>query len=224
MNNKKEYTHSPIKNVFDDISKRHKASTDSKAKCRAQAANDAQATRRGTFNANKDASTKHGRPVRSQATNGDASKDGWTGSHVSQMGSPTKPANSKGRKPARVYDPLYGRHQIPVVNVPDLMEQVVDDANIMLALCKTYSKPNKAVGVDHKTVRDVCVPLMTSMEERNKLRNLLLEGEYTPSAVRTRLIPKPGGKKRKLGIATVLDRVVQRMILQVIERNYPTNA
>src|SRR5437764_6806057 len=45
----------------------------------------------------------------------------------------------------------------------------------------------------------------------------LLDGSYRPLAVRGVEIPKPGGGMRQLGIPTVVDRLVQQAILQVLE-------
>ena len=45
----------------------------------------------------------------------------------------------------------------------------------------------------------------------------LLLGEYEPKPVRGVQIPKPGGGMRQLGIPTVIDRLVQQAILQVLE-------
>ena len=50
-----------------------------------------------------------------------------------------------------------------------------------------------------------------------RIREALLAGSYRPSPVLRREIPKPGGGKRQLGIPTVLDRLIQQAILQVLQ-------
>ncbi len=54
----------------------------------------------------------------------------------------------------------------------------------------------------------------------NELRKCILEGEYQPKPVRRIEIPKDNGKKRQLGIPTVVDRVVQQAIQQVLTPIY----
>ena len=114
-------------------------------------------------------------------------------------------ANSQHRNaPSQaIYDPLIGRHPIPVCNCTNLMEHIVEDTNFLTALRKVNSDPNKAAGIDRRKVREVCEPLLASFPLRDKIREALRNGTYEPAPVRTVLIPKKNGKKRTLGIATV---------------------
>ena len=74
----------------------------------------------------------------------------------------------------------------------------------------------KAAGVDGETacyVEDVRgVPVFLA-----DLRADLKSGRFTPLPARERMIPKPGGKLRRLGIPTVRDRVVQAALKLILE-------
>ena len=105
----------------------------------------------------------------------------------------------------------------------NLMEHIVADQNFLTALRKVNSEPNKAAGYDRRKVREVCGPLLASPERREEVRRTLLEGTYNPAPVRTVLIPKKSGEMRVLGIGTVLDRIVQMAILQVVPGFLPEN-
>ena len=52
------------------------------------------------------------------------------------------------------------------------------------------------------------------------VRLKLLEGAYEPSPVKRVWIPKPDGSRRALGVPTVLDRVIQQAIAQVLTPVY----
>lgn len=95
----------------------------------------------------------------------------------------------------------------------DLMERVCDRANLNRAYKRV--KANKgAAGVDGMTVDELYDWLV---EHREELTASLLDGSYQPREVRGVEIPKPGGGERQLGIPTVVDRLVQQAILQVLE-------
>lgn len=93
-----------------------------------------------------------------------------------------------------------------------VMEQVCDRQNLNQAYRKV--KANKgAAGIDGMTVEELLPWLSTNKEG---LIESLLDGSYVPKAVRRVDIPKPGGGSRQLGIPTVVDRLVQQAILQVL--------
>ena len=94
-----------------------------------------------------------------------------------------------------------------------LMEEVASSANLNQAYKRV--KANKgAAGVDGMTVGDL---LAWIKENRERLIAELLRGSYQPTTVRGVEIPKAGGGTRQLGIPTVVDRLVQQAILQVLE-------
>jgi RNA-directed DNA polymerase len=94
-----------------------------------------------------------------------------------------------------------------------LMEEVASSANLNQAYKRV--KANKgAAGVDAMSVAEL---LSWLRKNRERLIASLLDGSYQPKTVRGVEIPKPGGGKRQLGIPTVVDRLVQQAILQVLE-------
>ena len=94
-----------------------------------------------------------------------------------------------------------------------LMERVADRANLLEAYRKVKSNQG-APGVDGMTVADLGDWLR---RHHGALIASLLDGSYQPQPVRRKDIPKPGGGTRQLGIPTVVDRLVQQAILQVLE-------
>lgn len=93
-----------------------------------------------------------------------------------------------------------------------LMEKILDRDNLNLAYLQV--KRNKgSYGVDKMTTDD----LMPYLKEHgNELVQRIREGKYKPQPVRRVEIPKPNGGKRMLGIPSVVDRMIQQAIAQVI--------
>jgi len=54
-------------------------------------------------------------------------------------------------------------------------------------------------------------------ENWGRVREELLAGTYQPTPVRRQMIPKLGGGERELGIPTVLERLIQQALLQVLQ-------
>jgi RNA-directed DNA polymerase len=94
----------------------------------------------------------------------------------------------------------------------NLMEQVCEHRNIVLAYRRVRSNKGKP-GVDGMTVHELADWLR---EHSAALTASLLDGTYRPQPVRGVQIPKPGGGQRQLGIPVAVDRLVQQMILQVL--------
>lgn len=94
-----------------------------------------------------------------------------------------------------------------------LMEQALRRENLMAALRRVV-RNGGAPGVDGTTVDelgDYC------RQHWPRIREELLGGRYQPMPVRKVEIPKPGGGVRTLGIPTVLDRMIQQALLQVLQ-------
>jgi RNA-directed DNA polymerase len=93
------------------------------------------------------------------------------------------------------------------------MEQVVSSANLNQAY-KRVKANDGAAGVDGMSVSELRAWVAGN---RERLIAALLDGSYQPQPVRGVSIPKPGGGERQLGIPTVVDRLVQQAIAQVLE-------
>lgn len=94
-----------------------------------------------------------------------------------------------------------------------LMEKICERSNLNQAYKRVKSNKG-APGIDGVTIDELENYIKAHKEQ---LITSLLEGSFKPSPVRTVMIPKTGGGERQLGIPTVLDRLVQQAILQVLE-------
>lgn len=95
-----------------------------------------------------------------------------------------------------------------------LFEIVVREDNILLAYRNLrMNKGSRTPGIDGKSIKDLDQMSLDTMIQkvRNKLQN------YNPNAVRRVEIPKPNGKLRPLGIPSIIDRLCQQALLQVME-------
>lgn len=97
-----------------------------------------------------------------------------------------------------------------------LMEAVVAPRNMRLALKRVRANKGSA-GIDGMSVNDLAAYLG---ERWLAIRASLLDGSYRPQPVRRVEIPKPDGGVRQLGIPTVLDRLIQQAIHQILEPLY----
>jgi RNA-directed DNA polymerase len=96
----------------------------------------------------------------------------------------------------------------------NLMEEVTNRDNLNRAYGRVVANKG-AAGVDGLTVNDLKAWIA---DHKDEFIASLLDGSYQPQPVRGVQIPKPGGGVRQLGIPTVVDRLVQQAILQVLEK------
>ena len=96
------------------------------------------------------------------------------------------------------------------------MEQILSPTNLNRAYKQV--ERNKGVGgVDKMETKELLSYLQQHKEE---LIESLYKGTYRPNPVRRVEIPKDNGKKRQLGIPTVIDRFVQQAIFQILSPQY----
>ena len=94
----------------------------------------------------------------------------------------------------------------------ELLEKILDDNNLFRAYKQVYKNKGTS-GIDKVTVEELGFYMYQHKEEiKEQIRNL----KYRPSPVRRVEIPKENGKMRKLGIPTVVDRLIQQAMVQVL--------
>ena len=96
----------------------------------------------------------------------------------------------------------------------NLVELIQRPENIMLAYRNLRKNSgSKTAGVDKKTISD-----LNKWSDKKLINHVQRKLDwYVPNAVRRVEIPKDNGKKRPLGIPTIMDRLIQQCILQVLE-------
>ena len=98
----------------------------------------------------------------------------------------------------------------------DLMGAILSQSNIKQAY-KQVKKNKGVAGIDQMTVGEFAA---WYAENGETLLSKLYNGTYQPQGVKQVEIPKPNGGKRKLGIPTVTDRIIQQAIAQVLSPIY----
>jgi group II intron reverse transcriptase/maturase len=116
-----------------------------------------------------------------------------------------------------VDEPIAGEHQnTPSSKISTLMTEVLHKQNLKRALERV--KRNKgAPGIDGMTVDELGVHLKAHWPS---IRAQLVAGTYQPKPVLRVEIPKPDGRKRQLGIPTVVDRFIQQAVAQVVQQQW----
>ena len=93
-----------------------------------------------------------------------------------------------------------------------MMEQVLAPENLRAAWRRVKANAG-APGIDGMTVEQF--PAFCR-EQWPGIRSALMDGTYRPAPVRRVFIPKPDGRQRPLGVPTVLDRLIQQALAQVL--------
>jgi RNA-directed DNA polymerase len=105
----------------------------------------------------------------------------------------------------------------------DLFNLVADPAFLLVAWDRVRgNKGARTAGVDGRTA--VSIQVGHGVEEfLDGLRSSLKDRSFRPLPVRERMIPKANGKLRRLGIATITDRVVQASLKLVLEPSWESD-
>lgn len=113
----------------------------------------------------------------------------------------------------KILDELYANSK-EGCHFHNLVEMIKHPENIMLAYRNIRKNSgSKTAGVDKKTISD-----LNKWNEQDLIAHVQKRFEwYTPNAVRRVYIPKGNGKTRPLGIPTIMDRLIQQCILQILE-------
>ncbi len=93
-----------------------------------------------------------------------------------------------------------------------MLEKLLSKRNMYYAYRQVMSN-NGAPGVDHMPLSQLMFYLTRNWDET---KTQIEEGKYLPSAIRGKEISKGEGKTRLLGIPTVLDRLIQQGMYQVL--------
>ena len=98
----------------------------------------------------------------------------------------------------------------------ELIEQVINRQNMMRAF-KQVRQNRGSVGVDGMSVKELYDYLT---KNRESIEQSLLNGTYLPQPILGVEIPKSNGKVRLLGVPTVVDRMLQQAVGQVLANRF----
>jgi RNA-directed DNA polymerase len=104
------------------------------------------------------------------------------------------------------------KREDPIQETAFLMEEVLKRENMKIAYAKVVSNKGSP-GIDQMTTRDLEDYLKKHWLQ---IKDELMAGRYQPKPVKQVEIPKPDGGVRKLGIPTVIDRLIQQALHQVL--------
>lgn len=94
-----------------------------------------------------------------------------------------------------------------------LLEEILHRDNLNAAYLRV-KRNGGAPGIDGMTIAEM-LPYLK--EHKEELLASIRGGWYKPKPVRRVEIPKPDGGKRKLGVPTVIDRMIQQAVVQVLQ-------
>ena len=97
-----------------------------------------------------------------------------------------------------------GSREVAEQDGADLLKRILSRDNLNRAYKRVRANKG-APGIDGMTVEDA---LPWLREHREELLESIRQGKYKPQPVRRKEIPKPDGGVRKLGIPTVIDRII----------------
>jgi group II intron reverse transcriptase/maturase len=122
------------------------------------------------------------------------------------LGDRVEPEEPKGAR-------SIGTPETTAVGSAELLGKVLSVDN-MFDACERVVRNGGAAGVDGMTVEELQPYLIRQYRE---LCESIRGGWYKPAPVRSVEIPKPDGGKRQLGIPTVIDRMVQQALVQILQ-------
>jgi RNA-directed DNA polymerase len=145
----------------------------------------------------------------------------WEPTTCEEGGNATAPAQAQGDEiPASPNQGIVPPKANPRPEIPELsatlMEEILDPKNLQRAYQRVKSNQGSP-GVDGASVE-----ALAEQVRRNwpAIKAQLENGTYQPAPIKRVEIPKPNGGTRKLGIPTVLDRLIQQAVMQVLQTHW----